>query len=655
MHTRGLPPAPPSGTRPPRTGVGIYDKTVAELYKEFLETLEPGQTFGATDAIAWFKEHYPKVREGTARAQLTSLTTNVPARLNYSTGNVPDLFFRLDRGRYRAYDPERDPAPIRSAVTSGAATTLSPERSTWIFQANPDHFNLRDALAELTEVTWSVRKYAKRITPGDQVFLWESGKDGGLLARAEVLAGPEVMELPDDEQEFVLGGGVDEKAVRVRLGIRQVRDEPVDRETLRSNPRLVGLLLLRAPQGTVFPVAPGEAKALLELLAGQAPPRVVKIEPGEDARYWPECRDGGYACTTWDAVGDLGQYDDFDHFREAFAKKYLDQYQGSEGTVTKKAKELWTLRELRPGDIVVANRGINEILGIGTVVEPGYAFREDRPEWRHTVAVEWTDTEPRTIPKQQPWEVTRVADVPLDLYKGIVSHQPATKTDRPRGTQATIGLRAGGREGPGRRAHLQRRAPVHLPPGPPDQTVRHPEWHLRHREDPARHGRRRGPRRGAASHHPSRGGARRRLPAHRLPLHAAVQPLHPAQAPAGDRDPATGERPGGASGGRGDLPQGPAAAAPEPGWRQRHGRPPPRRGEPVVPLGAERGGRVLHRRGERGGRRSPHHRRAQGRPAQDRAQRDLGRHPRPPGLDRRPWAAWLLQPHPAAVRLHAVP
>ncbi len=343
------------------------------------------------------------------------------------------------------------------------------------------------------------------------------------------------------------------------------------------------------------------------------------------------------------------------HFREAFAKKYLDQYQGSEGTVTKKAKELWTLRELRPGDIVVANRGINEILGIGTVVEPGYAFRENRPEWRQTVAVEWTDTEPRTIPKQQPWEVTQVADVPLDLYKGIVSYQPPPKTTgavapKPPSVFERVVEKV-------RDAELIFSDELLSTYLLALQTKRFVilERHLRHREDPARHGRRRGPRRGAASHHPGRGGARRRLPAHRLPLHAAVQPLHPAQAPAGDRDPATGERPGGASGGRGDLPQGPAAAAPEPGWRQRHGRPPPRRGEPVVPLGAERGGRVLHRRGERGGRRSPHHRRAQGRPAQDRAQRDLGRHPRPPGLDRRPGAAWLLQPHPAAVRLHAVP
>src|SRR5713101_1258282 len=46
---------------------------------------------------------------------------------------------------------------------------------------------------------------------------------------------------------------------------------------------------------------------------------VVKIAPGHDAKFWPECRAGGYICIGWDKLGDLREYASEEDFRKAFA------------------------------------------------------------------------------------------------------------------------------------------------------------------------------------------------------------------------------------------------------------------------------------------------------------------------------------------------
>jgi 5-methylcytosine-specific restriction enzyme B len=145
--------------------------------------------------------------------------------------------------------------------------------------------------------------------------------------------------------------------------------------------------------------------------------QVVKIAPGEGARLWDDCLDGGYICVGWDDVGELTQYADFDAFREAFGAAY--PYNGNEAQVTRKAKEVWTLTELEPGDQVVANRGTSEVLAIGTVTDAGYQWRPERSEYRHTVAVTWDLTAARRIEPIKTWATTTVRKVSANELKVI--------------------------------------------------------------------------------------------------------------------------------------------------------------------------------------------------------------------------------------------
>jgi hypothetical protein len=140
--------------------------------------------------------------------------------------------------------------------------------------------------------------------------------------------------------------------------------------------------------------------------------RLFKIAPGEGARFWnSDCLPQGIICVGWDAVGDLRGYADFPSFRKAFEAAYLKLYKGRQSTVTIKAKELWTLRDLQPGDLIAANRGIREILAVGEVLAPGYIWDPSRPEFQHTVKVRWDESRSGRIEPIKRW--TNITVEPL--------------------------------------------------------------------------------------------------------------------------------------------------------------------------------------------------------------------------------------------------
>lgn len=149
---------------------------------------------------------------------------------------------------------------------------------------------------------------------------------------------------------------------------------------------------------------------------------VVKVAPGERAAYWEECRQNGYICIGWDELGDLSRFAGQDEFRKAFDDQFSAEYRGNKSKLTVKANEVWTFRELEPGDTVIANRGTNQVVGIGAVVEPGYVWRPEREVCKHTVSVKWSDTAERTLdPPVTSWFGSTVAKVPGDLYQRIIA------------------------------------------------------------------------------------------------------------------------------------------------------------------------------------------------------------------------------------------
>ncbi|HEX2911038.1 MAG TPA: hypothetical protein VH186_09540 [Chloroflexia bacterium] len=151
------------------------------------------------------------------------------------------------------------------------------------------------------------------------------------------------------------------------------------------------------------------------------PPLIVKITPGSKAKFWCDCHCGGYICVGlkhgWDEMGDLRQYKDYDEYLRRFRNLYRETLKlYNEGITTQKARELWTLRDLRAGDIVVAFKGTSQVLGVGKVLDEGYQWRDERNSHKHTVKVEWGPALSGLITPQKAWGFVSLCDVNKTVY-----------------------------------------------------------------------------------------------------------------------------------------------------------------------------------------------------------------------------------------------
>jgi 5-methylcytosine-specific restriction protein B len=265
---------------------------------------------------------------------------------------------------------------------------------------------------------------------------WEAVRSG--FVRAFELAGDGRVAAVDDINELRSGPAVTAKALfiyhpdevlpiysqtHVRHFLHRLTgDEPTPLTPLAANRRLLDLVRDTGRFDGWHPIE------IMNFLYSWADPRtapaVVKIAPGEGARLWPECLDGGFICVGWDDVGDLNTFASEDDFRAAFAEHY--PYKGNQSTATRKAREVWRLITLEPGDRVIANEGTTKVLAVGTVKEPGYVWRPDRAEFKHTVTVDWDASYARTLADPiKRWGVTTVAEVPGTVWRAITGEQPA--------------------------------------------------------------------------------------------------------------------------------------------------------------------------------------------------------------------------------------
>ncbi|OBI13386.1 hypothetical protein A5712_05120 [Mycobacterium sp. E2327] len=141
---------------------------------------------------------------------------------------------------------------------------------------------------------------------------------------------------------------------------------------------------------------------------------VVQVAPAESA--WADCLSEGYVAVGWDQVGDLSRFENNQAFRAAFR----EHYPAGEAKVMQQSEQLWKLTELQTGDKVIANRGVDEVLAVGTVTDTGYVWRPERGHDKHTVGVDWDTSLARMIEPVRAWRTTTVSDVSASLYRRIL-------------------------------------------------------------------------------------------------------------------------------------------------------------------------------------------------------------------------------------------
>lgn len=132
--------------------MSLYDKPVRHLMREMVRELDlgPEDSIDRSEVVDWFASNYPLVKQSTVSAHLIRMSTNAPSRLhhNIQSDGSDDLFFQMDRSRYRLFKPEADPAPIRSSADLEAEyDRAAPEAQTGSSEFAYEH-DLRDYLAK---------------------------------------------------------------------------------------------------------------------------------------------------------------------------------------------------------------------------------------------------------------------------------------------------------------------------------------------------------------------------------------------------------------------------------------------------------------------------------------------------------------------------
>jgi hypothetical protein len=146
-------------------------------------------------------------------------------------------------------------------------SSLSESNRVWIFQANPNRYDIINALADDeigTEKHWLVNQYKNEISNGDIGLIWLSGREGGIYAVAEITSNPEMLVAFEKEEKYWIDSDDKNKErLRVKMELKMnLLNNPITKEDLRKTVGLESLSIFRQSQGTNFRVTENEWKII---------------------------------------------------------------------------------------------------------------------------------------------------------------------------------------------------------------------------------------------------------------------------------------------------------------------------------------------------------------------------------------------------------
>ncbi len=144
------------------------------------------------------------------------------------------------------------------------STHIPSQRSHWIFQANPERYDIHSSLQRESEEYWNLRQHWRDIKKWDEVYIWLSGADAGIYARGVVVTDPELRSDSAEGQQY-WSSAEEGKQPRSRVLV-QYQDKFLDRPLLRKflvhEPILSCMSILMNPRGTNFRLAAHERDEL---------------------------------------------------------------------------------------------------------------------------------------------------------------------------------------------------------------------------------------------------------------------------------------------------------------------------------------------------------------------------------------------------------
>lgn len=412
----------------PETRAGGY-LTALRQFKSFLDERHPGLAVEwagkeisnaglQSDFKEWMrrrkKDDGSSYSSNTINAYSNYLKNGSP-KLDLGDDVLPDLFYYTSAGEFEEARKKALASPNFPAVEEAAGNNAFSrgmelysqflqelgEAKCWIFQGNPEYYDVAGAIESSDTVTWAVNQYQKRIRKDDRAYIWVSGPDGGIVASGTILCDPETRE-PDPGDRFARGKPLKTGpflAVDIRIDRRLIKT-PVKRSLLLADERTKRLGTLTYPGATNFLVTKGQEDVIESVINGTYTPLsadsqsgdepVEKIRywlyaPGENACFWEEFHASGIMGIGWEELGDLGQYKSKEDIRNAMKKIW-----GEEKNYKNDVHAVWQFaNEVKEDDVVYAKLGVKSIIGRG-IVTSGYIFDESRSEYNHIHKIQWT-------------------------------------------------------------------------------------------------------------------------------------------------------------------------------------------------------------------------------------------------------------------------
>jgi hypothetical protein len=135
----------------------------------------------------------------------------------------------------------------------------------WIFQSNPERYDINAALASLKIIHWRVPQYTSNVHRGDLVIIWRSNPDAGIVGVGTVLDEPHaaaalIEETPFAKKSEEIG------QVTTRVALRVAGITPIPKGLVAQLPGMSDHPIITAPMQTVYPINDQQWESLKVLL-----------------------------------------------------------------------------------------------------------------------------------------------------------------------------------------------------------------------------------------------------------------------------------------------------------------------------------------------------------------------------------------------------
>ncbi|MDP7034866.1 MAG: HNH endonuclease [Planctomycetota bacterium] len=147
----------------------------------------------------------------------------------------------------------------------------------FLLQGNPSRFDMDRYLDQYEYVYWNANRYVEEMQIGDTVFFLRSGKDAGVIAMgviAELPCKPSDVQHPESLAKKMKIKMLRDSAT-MKVGVQLVgerrftlEDLMVPRSYLATDPQFCSSPIIKAGQGTVFTLDPGQVSRLKDLWSG---------------------------------------------------------------------------------------------------------------------------------------------------------------------------------------------------------------------------------------------------------------------------------------------------------------------------------------------------------------------------------------------------